>query len=109
FSHHPETNHYRKRSDARQSPATAKIFLFFRSRFPCCPSVPTGGNQTSDRSSPTRITLRMARRRNIMEKINWSRIILGGLLAGLIMNVGEFVLNVVLFAKELEEATRKLN
>ncbi|HZS09562.1 MAG TPA: hypothetical protein VFD58_32340 [Blastocatellia bacterium] len=44
-----------------------------------------------------------------MEKINWSRIILGGLLAGLIMNVGEFVLNVVLFAKELEEATRKLN
>jgi len=44
-----------------------------------------------------------------MEQINWSRVILGGFVAGLIMNVGEFLLNVVILAKELEEATRKLN
>jgi uncharacterized membrane protein len=43
-----------------------------------------------------------------MEKINWSRVLLGGLLAGLVMNTGEFVLNAVLFAQELEAATRKL-
>ncbi|MFN7945663.1 MAG: hypothetical protein U0Z53_09940 [Blastocatellia bacterium] len=44
-----------------------------------------------------------------MEKINWSRVLLGGLLAGLVMNTGEFVLNGVLFTKEIEEATRKLS
>jgi hypothetical protein len=44
-----------------------------------------------------------------MEQINWSRVITGGLLAGLIMNIGEFILNGVFLAKDIEEANRKLN
>jgi len=44
-----------------------------------------------------------------MGKINYGRAILGGLLAGLIINVGEFVLNEVLFKKQLEEMVRQHN
>jgi len=44
-----------------------------------------------------------------MSKINVGRVLLGGLIAGLVMNIGEFILNGVLFAKEIEEANRKLN
>ena len=29
-----------------------------------------------------------------MERINWARVFAGGLLAGLIINIGEFILNV---------------
>jgi len=44
-----------------------------------------------------------------MGKINYGRAILGGLLAGLVINVGEFVLNEVLFKKQLEEMVRQHN
>ena len=44
-----------------------------------------------------------------MNRINYGRAILGGLLAGLIINVGEFVLNEVLFKKQLEEMVRQHN
>ena len=39
-----------------------------------------------------------------MGKINWTRVILGGLVAGLIINVFESVLNGVILAKDLEAA-----
>jgi hypothetical protein len=44
-----------------------------------------------------------------MGKINYGRAILGGLLAGLVINVGEFVLNEVLFKKQIEEMARQHN
>ena len=44
-----------------------------------------------------------------MDKINWGRVISGGLIAGLVMNLGEFILNGVLFAKTIEEAMSKIN
>ena len=37
------------------------------------------------------------------------RIILGGLVTGLIINVGEFLLNEVIFVKQMEEMVRRLN
>ena len=43
-----------------------------------------------------------------MGKINSGRVIAGGLLAGLIINVSEFVLNGVVVAKDWEEAMRQL-
>ena len=39
-----------------------------------------------------------------MGKINWTRVILGGLAAGLIINVFESVLNGVILAKDMEAA-----
>ena len=39
-----------------------------------------------------------------MGKINVGRVILGGLLAGLVINIGETILNVVVAAKAMEEA-----
>jgi hypothetical protein len=44
-----------------------------------------------------------------MSKINYGRVILGGLLTGLIINVGEFLLNEVIFVKQMEEMVRRLN
>lgn len=44
-----------------------------------------------------------------MGKINMGRVILGGLLAGLIINTGEFLLNGVLLNKDLEEMMKSLN
>lgn len=44
-----------------------------------------------------------------MSKINLNRVILGGLLTGLIINFGEFLLNEVIFVKQMEEMTRRLN
>lgn len=44
-----------------------------------------------------------------MGRINMGRVILGGLLAGLIVNVSEFILNGVLLAKDMEDAMRVLN
>ena len=39
-----------------------------------------------------------------MGKINWTRVILGGLVAGLIINVFEWLLNGVIIAKDMEAA-----
>jgi hypothetical protein len=44
-----------------------------------------------------------------MGKINAGRVLLGGLAAGLVMNISEFLLNAVVLAKDLEEAMRKIN
>jgi hypothetical protein len=44
-----------------------------------------------------------------MGKINMGRVILGGLLAGLLMNVGEFLLNAVILARQWEDALKALN
>jgi hypothetical protein len=44
-----------------------------------------------------------------MGRINYGRVVLGGLLAGLIINISEFLLNGVVFAREMEEAMRALN
>ena len=43
-----------------------------------------------------------------MGKINVGRVIAGGLLAGLVVNVGEFVLNGLILAKDWEQAMRDL-
>src|SRR5712691_5631989 len=39
-----------------------------------------------------------------MGKINWNRVILGGLVAGVIINIFEFVLNGLILAKDMEAA-----
>lgn len=44
-----------------------------------------------------------------MSKINFTRVLLGGLLTGFIINLGEFLLNEVLFVKQMEEMVRRLN
>jgi hypothetical protein len=44
-----------------------------------------------------------------MKNINFGRVILGGLLAGLILNIGEFLLNEVVFVQQMEEMVRRLN
>jgi MFS family permease len=44
-----------------------------------------------------------------MGQINWARIASGGLLAGLIMNISQFVLNTFVLGKETEDALRRLN
>jgi pimeloyl-ACP methyl ester carboxylesterase len=44
-----------------------------------------------------------------MNRINMGRVLIGGLLAGLIINFGEFILNGVLLAEEMNEAMKALN
>lgn len=44
-----------------------------------------------------------------MGKINTARVIMGGLLAGLVINIGEFILNAVLLEEQMTEALGKLN
>lgn len=44
-----------------------------------------------------------------MTNINFGRVILGGLLSGLVLNIGEFLLNEVIFVKQLEEMVARLN
>jgi hypothetical protein len=44
-----------------------------------------------------------------MTNINFGRVILGGLVAGLILNIGEFLLNDVVFIKQMEELFTRLN
>jgi len=44
-----------------------------------------------------------------MGKINLGRVVLGGLLAGLVLNIGEFVLNEMFLGKRWEEAMKALN
>lgn len=48
-------------------------------------------------------------RRFVMGKINAGRVILGGLFAGLAINIGEFVLNGVVLAKDWDDAMKKLS
>jgi hypothetical protein len=43
-----------------------------------------------------------------MGKINWTRVILGGLVAGVVINVFEFLLNGVILAKDMEAAISAL-
>ena len=44
-----------------------------------------------------------------MAKINMGRVILGGLLAGVVINIGEFVLNMAILQKQWDEALKALN
>ncbi|HEV2836674.1 MAG TPA: hypothetical protein VGW58_15235 [Pyrinomonadaceae bacterium] len=44
-----------------------------------------------------------------MTNINYGRVILGGLLAGLVLNIGEYLLNEVVFKQQMEEMFRKIN
>src|ERR1051325_515192 len=44
-----------------------------------------------------------------MERINWNRVLLGGLLAGLIFNASEFVLNGVILQKDWADAMKTMN
>ena len=44
-----------------------------------------------------------------MNNINFGRVILGGLVAGLILNTGEFLLNEVIFVKQMEEMFQRIN
>src|SRR5262245_9348385 len=44
-----------------------------------------------------------------MGKINTGRVILGGLVAGLVINFSEFILNGLILARQLEAAMRALN
>ncbi len=44
-----------------------------------------------------------------MNNINLGRVLLGGLLAGLVLNIGEFLLNEVVLAKQMQEAFERFN
>jgi hypothetical protein len=44
-----------------------------------------------------------------MSRINFTRVVLGGLLTGFVINLGEFLLNEVLFVKQMEEIVQRLN
>ena len=44
-----------------------------------------------------------------MSNINFGRVILGGLVAGLVLNIGEFLLNEVVFVKQMEEMFSRMN
>src|SRR5215213_122511 len=44
-----------------------------------------------------------------MNKINFGRVVLGGLVAGLIINIGEFLLNEIVFVKQMEDLFREHN
>ena len=43
-----------------------------------------------------------------MAKINMGRVVLGGLLAGLVVNIGEFLFNGVLFGEQMDAASKAL-
>ena len=44
-----------------------------------------------------------------MSRINLGRVLIGGLLAGLLINISEFILNGVVFAEEMNAAMAALN
>ena len=44
-----------------------------------------------------------------MNKINFGRVVLGGLLAGLVLNIGEWLLNVKVLASQMQEFAIKHN
>jgi hypothetical protein len=48
-------------------------------------------------------------RRHGMGKINLGRVVLGGLLSGLVLNIGEYLLNDLIFGKRWEEVLKSLN
>jgi hypothetical protein len=43
-----------------------------------------------------------------MGKINWGRVFLGGLLAGVVINIGEYLFHAVLFKDQIAEMMRSL-
>ena len=43
-----------------------------------------------------------------MSKINFGRVILGGLVAGVVLNIGEYLLNEVVFKQQMEEMFRRM-
>lgn len=43
-----------------------------------------------------------------MGRINWGRVFLGGIVAGIVINIGEMLLNAVVFKNDMEEAMRAL-
>lgn len=43
-----------------------------------------------------------------MGRINWGRVFLGGLLAGVVINIGEYLFHAVLFKDEVAEMMRSL-
>ena len=43
-----------------------------------------------------------------MGKVNWGRVFLGGLVAGIVINLGEFLYHAVLFKTQVEEAMRAI-
>jgi hypothetical protein len=43
-----------------------------------------------------------------MKSINWGRVILGGIVAGVVVNVSEFVLNEIVLKSQYEEAMKAL-
>ena len=43
-----------------------------------------------------------------MGRVNWAKVFLGGLAAGVIINLGEFLFHAVLFKTQVEEAMRAL-
>ena len=43
-----------------------------------------------------------------MGRINWGRVFLGGLLAGIVINIGEYLFHAVLFKNEIAEMMRAL-
>jgi hypothetical protein len=44
-----------------------------------------------------------------MGRINLGKVIVGGLLAGLLINISEFVLNTIVIAKDMEAAMKAMN
>src|SRR6478672_8848493 len=44
-----------------------------------------------------------------MKKINFLRVLLGGLVAGIILNIGEFVLNAIILAPHIEADMKRMN
>jgi hypothetical protein len=44
-----------------------------------------------------------------MGKINFGRVLLGGLVAGVILTIGEYVINDVVLAKQMAETLRRFN
>ena len=44
-----------------------------------------------------------------MGRVNWVRVMVGGLLAGLIVNCSEFVLNTFVIADDMEAAMKAMN
>ena len=44
-----------------------------------------------------------------MNKINYLRVLLGGLIAGAVMNVGEYLLNEVVLVRQMEETFRRFS
>jgi len=43
-----------------------------------------------------------------MGKVNWGRVFLGGLVAGIVINLGEFLFHTVVFKTQMEEAVRAM-